>query len=464
MASLSIFEAEKRFPNRVALIVQGRTRSYRDLAARARQALVALRAQGAASGLGPSSPVAWVASNTEDSVAMLWALSSLGVPVVLIHPRLVPLERDRLLKMTGARLLDGSCAVIGETSMGETSSPAASLHHPESIFAVIFSSGTTGTPKGVCLSRRAVMEAARASADNLGWQAGDRWLLSLPMAHIGGLSILTRALLGGRTVVVSDQTSFDVERTIHELEAHRITLTSWVPTVLDRMLRRRPMWTPPAHLRAILLGGAPWSQASREEARKRGWPVLASYGLTEACSQVTTERYGQPPPPKGSGQPLLGTELRIVDQEIQIRSQSLFSGYWGATRSPFGADGWFSTGDLGAIGSGGVLHVLGRKDDVVITGGENVHPTEVETALTSWDRIDDAAVWGAADAHWGQVVVAALAGPKPHPTEAELTAFLATRLAAFKRPKRVRWMLALPRTASGKIDRAALKHSTAWAR
>ena len=243
------------------------------------------------------------------------------------------------------------------------------------------------------LSRRAFVASAHASALNLGWAREDRWLTYLPLAHVGGLSVLTRCLLARSTAVLAPGRG--ARQLAAAVERHRITLLSLVPSLLERLLALEPRWLLPDRVRAILVGGAALPDRLRYEAAARSWPVLATYGLTEACSQVTVQRYGGPGPREpGAGAALPGTEIRIVDGSIHIRGPTLFSGY--LPRDPQ-ADpspaGWFDTGDLGTVDSAGRLSVLGRRDDMIVTGGENVSPSEVEAALLACPGVAAACVF-----------------------------------------------------------------------
>src|SRR6185437_8373891 len=174
----------------------------------------------------------------------------------------------------------------------------------------VYTSGTTGRPKGAVLSRRAFVASAAASAANLGWRDDDRWLVCMPLAHVGGLSILTRCLAAGRTVVLEPR--FDPDAVLAAIDRERVTLLSVVPTMLTALLER-PAASALSRLRALLLGGAAAPFSLLETCARRGIPALATYGLTEACSQVTVQRLAQPlRAVPGSGQPLPGVEIRIA--------------------------------------------------------------------------------------------------------------------------------------------------------
>ena len=290
----------------------------------------------------------------------------------------------------------------------------------------------------------------------------------MPTAHVGGLSIVTRCLAARKTVVLDTTRRFDPRETAERLERHRVTLLSLVPTMLHRLLAMAPPWQPPEALRAVLLGGAPASPDLLQRAAERGVPILTTYGMTETCSQVATQAYAsRREHPRedsrqdhGAGPPLPGVDVRIAaDGEIQVRGPMVMSGYFpvGAHPSPFTADGWLRTGDGGFLDAAGRLHPLGRQREMILTGGENVHPAEVEAALLEHPAIAAACVVGIADAEWGEQVVALLVADGEPPTDRALSAWLKKRLAPFKQPQRWRWEGVLPLQPSGKVDRPRVR-------
>lgn len=447
--TLSLLRAAEEEPGRPALIAAGDTVTFGELAAEVRSAVSALGRQGVD---GRTPGVALRGESTRQTLVLVYTLIELGVPIVMVHPRSTEAERRRFLSDTGTETsVDPLELDIGPP--GTESMPNAGIDD-EKTLAVVQTSGPVGRPKGVALSRRAFRSAAAASAANLGWRDDDRWLLSLPVAHVGGLSIVTRCLAARRAVVVEPLPRFEARSVAGIVEGCRVTLLSLVPTTLARLLDLDG-WLPPNRLRAILVGGAAASPALLARAADRGWPVLATYGLTEACSQVATQPYGTVNCGElGCGPPVAGIEVRIRGGRIEIRGPSLMTGYLPAGDEPaFDADGWLATGDLGELDGDGNLHVLGRADDVIVSGGENVHPQEVEQALCEHPAIAAACVFGVDDPGWGQAVAAALAAPSP-PDDGELVRFLASRLAPYKRPRRVAYLDELPASANRKTDRA----------
>jgi O-succinylbenzoic acid--CoA ligase len=285
------------------------------------------------------------------------------------------------------------------------------------------------------------------SAFNLGVEPTDRWLCCLPLHHVGGLSIVMRSVIYGTTAVVHD--GFDPDRIATALEGDGVTLISLVATQLIRLLEAEVDLLP---LRAVLVGGGPVPEDALAEAIGRGATVVQTYGLTEAASQVTTLSPADARPRLGSaGRPLLTTHLRIQDGEILVQ---------GPTVAPGVVDegGWLHTGDLGTIDDDGFLYVTGRLGDVIVSGGENVLPAEVEDVLRRHPEVADAAVVGRADREWQEAVTAVVvlhAGAEVAPED--LRSHCAGLLAAHKVPKQVEFVSELPRTASGKLIRRALR-------
>ena len=371
-------------------------------------------------------PLSFVGAPGVDAIAHAYAALEAGVAMMPLHPRWSAIEVERARAQVPASRLDAA--------------------------AVLFTSGTSASPKGVLLPRRAFLASAAAHDANLPFERGDRWLLMMPIAHAGGLSIVTRALSSRTAVVAID--SFDPERALSEIVRQRVTLVSVVPAMLSALLdhdRCGALKLP----RAVLVGGAALPGELRARAARGGVRVLASYGLTETCSQICTQRPGDrlDLQRQDSGRPLRGVELRVVDRRIQVRGPMLMAGYAGA--APLTPGAWFDTGDEGELVADGTLVVKGRADDTIVTGGENVHPAEVEDALRAQPGVRAVAVVGAPDARWGQVVTAVIV-LEPVADVSAILDGASANLASFKRPRRVALVAALPLGHSGKVDRRAL--------
>lgn len=448
MRELSVIDAAQEFPDRSCLVTNDCTLTYGDVADRVVAATRALVERGARSG----APIAITPTVDVASAVWIYAAFELGCPAVLLHPGLTGPERARILEQAEPALTLPAAARPGSRKAHPSSVDFEDVP-PDRTLAIVYSSGTTGAPRGALLSRRAFVASSRAHAENLGWRPDDRWLLAMPPAHVGGLSILTRCLIARRTVVLADG-AFSPSRTIALLCDERVTLLSLVPTMLSRLIGHDSSWNAPAWLRAVLVGGAPLAPSLRRRAIERGLPILTTYGFTEACSQVTTQRRSQSGT-EGSGAPLAGVRVRVADGEVQVRGDTMMDGYVGDAHSEarWTDDGWFRTRDQGRFEEDGQLHVSGRLDDVIVTGGENVAPAEVEAVIADVDGVESVCVFGMPDAEWGQEVVAAIAGGSRKVDPGGLRAALSSQLASFKRPKRVAWLDALPLNRNGKIDR-----------
>jgi O-succinylbenzoic acid--CoA ligase len=312
----------------------------------------------------------------------------------------------------------------------------AGLTEPSAVHSVIHTSGTTGEPKPVELTFANHAASAAASGGALGVERHDRWLCPLPLHHVGGLGVLVRCAINHTTAVVHER--FDAERVKATLEAGEVTLASLVPTMLAR-LRAAGLSSAPG-LRAIALGGGPVPPALLDRARETGIPVVPVYGMTETCSQVVA---GIP------GRALPGVELSIgADGEILIRGPMVAAG----AVSP---DGWLHTGDRGRLDDDGRLHVEGRIKELIVTGGENVAPLEVEEALLAHPAVADAGVAGLPDSEWGEAVTAFVVLRRPADPD-ELDVWCRERLEAPKVPKAYHEVDELPRNAGGKLMRDRL--------
>ena len=451
VAMFSIEGAAQDSPDRVALVTATGVLTYAEMAARARRVAAHLQAFA-------GKPVALVPTLRPETIVAMYALLELGSPMVLLHPRLTSDDHARLVaEVDAAAVLD---ATWSDADLPEpTTRAVVRAHDPELAMAIVFTSGSSGAPKGVVLSRRAFAAAAEASAANIGWQADDQWLLCMPLAHVGGLSVVVRCLAARIPVVLSAWTG-SAEALIDDVARHRATILSLVPTMLKRILQDGPPRPFGDHVRAVFLGGDAARPALLEESAQRRVPVLTTYGLTEACSQVATQRYGTTAAVDGFiGPPLPGVEIRIVGGEVQVRGKILLTGYFPTDRSPspFAEGGWFPTGDEGEIDGEGALRIRGRRSDVIITGGENVDPTEVERVLAACAGVREVCVFGVDDERWGQIVAAAIVpcDPASPPPLSVVVLHVRERLAAHKQPRVAGFCEAIALSASGKIDRRA---------
>lgn len=417
-SALSIVRAAIDLPTAPAVITTRETSTFADAAVAASQKSSATRpaVPGA-----PRRARIVVATPTVETVSAIHGALDSDWPIALLHPRQSPGELARQRDLVAS----------------------ASFAAGEAI--VLFTSGSTGAPRGVVLSRDALLAAADASSQHLGWRDDDRWLVALSLAHAGGLAPIVRCLVARKPVVLESD-----GEPLADLLA-RVTLASLVPTQLANVLSD-PAWRPSPGLRAVLLGGAAASPRLLELAAARGVPVLVTYGTTETFGQVATAPLARAGDPRAPLVPLRSVAIAAgtpaEPKRIRIRGPMLATRYLDG--EPIAPE--LETADLGFI-EHGTLHVVGRADDVIITGGENVHPSAVEAALVTTPGVRAACAFGIPDVYWGQIVCAAIA------VDATFDAEVArhhwhTTMPAHQRPREITIIRGeLPALANGKVDR-----------
>lgn len=456
-AVLTLSAVVARSPHRVALLGDGLTLSFAELYERVE--IVAAELQ---LGVRATGPIAFVAKNDAMTVALVHALLERRIGVLPLHPRLTRIEQSRLIQLAGARFVQ-----VSESSVHELADPfgPTSTQQPPSVAVkaqlLIATSGSSGSAKLVRLSRAALEAAALSSVAHLAMNPGDRWLLSLGLAHIGGFMILLRCLAAEAAVVLGEPGATASELA-GVLERQCVSLASFVPTQLERLMAH-PIDSVRLRLRAILVGGARTPGSLLRRARARGLPVLLTYGLSEACAQITTQPLSDlllESASEDAGVVLPGAEVKIEENAICIRGPQLFDGYLPDLGPTLDSDGWFKTSDLGYFDKAARLVPLGRSDDWVVTGGEKVSTLEVEAAILDQPLVQSASVVALPSEQWGQIVAAAVVVDP----SADWTLFLeaiqhrlSERLATFKRPKRWLRLDELPCLPTGKVDRVALR-------
>lgn len=385
--------------------------------------------------------VAVAPDNTVASVVECLAAWESGGVLQLINRRLTPGEVARQLRQTGASVLveDDSIPVKDSSDAGPAS------FRRGGVAVIVSTSGSSGAPKFVELTWENLLASAEASRHHLHHSEQDRWLAVLPLFHVGGFSIVLRSMLVGSEVVL--RRSFDPAQTAADLRT--VTLASLVGSMLPLILEADP--GPYTGLRAVLVGGGPTPQAVLAAAASAGIPVLSTYGMTETASQIATSPLGDGPHRRAK--PLPGAEVRISDTgEIEVRGPMVsLSTVGGPVRA---AGEWFATGDLGSIDDEGFVRVDGRRSDLIISGGENIMPAEVEAVLERLEGVREVAVFGVPDARWGEQVGAAVVADVP---ASQVEADACRHLAGYKIPKRWLELSELPRNSLGKVDRLALR-------
>ena len=466
-----------------------------------------LARQLAVAGVGEESRVALLAANGPAYVAFVHALTLLGAILVPLNIRLTVDEIcwqlsdvHAALLVSDARMADRAneirvalpelpqavlqtaahvpdqCEVTLLTRRGETYPEAGIVPHSlidlDATQAIMYTSGTTGRPKGAIITYGMQWWNAIGSALNLGHRPDDCWLACLPLFHIGGLSILMRSVIYGISVILLEK--FDEYTVNQAIQQDGVTIISVVAVMLQRMLTaltekdRQARY--PATLRCVLLGGGPAPRPLLEQCASLHIPAAQTYGLTESCSQAVTLAPADALRKLGSaGRPLLPVRLRIMHENqpvpdgepgvIYLQGPTITPGYADrpeATAEAF-QDGWFCTGDLGYLDEDGYLYVLDRRSDLIISGGENVYPAEVESVLLSYPAVAEVGVCGQADLRWGQVPVAFVKlHPGQHTDAAVILEHARQHLAGYKVPRAIHFVDELPRNSSGKLLRREL--------
>ncbi len=350
-----------------------------------------------------------------------------GAAVLPVDDRLPPAERERLLQAARpAAIYAGSWWPL------DSAEPV-----PSNAALVVPTSGTEGRPKLAVLDHDAVLAAVEASADRLDAQPDDPWLSCLPLGHVGGLLVVARSLVLGNPLTIHK--NFDPDR-VAQAGAR---FTSLVPTMLIRLLDGGADLS---RFKALLIGGA----ASPQDVLDRAKNAVTTYGLTESCGGVVYD-----------GVPLGGVTMRLGDDDqILLKGPTLMLGYLRADQQPFDAQGWLRTGDAGVLDDAGRLRSVERMDDVIVSGGEKIHPGRVEEVLLRHPAIRDVAVIGRADPEWGRRAVALIvpaAAGDPIPSLQEIRDLVAQTLPRSMAPKEVRAVESLPRTPGGKLRRRLLR-------
>lgn len=467
-------------PNRPAIEFEGFTYSFADLDTMAEQMVGKLAAKGIKAG----DTSALLLRNHIDSVVCIHALLYLGVKIVMLNNKLTASELTWQVKDSEAEfLLSESCFLEKITKITEDVSITNMILKEDltemktaqvvkdfnlnDVATIMYTSGTTGKPKGVLQTFGNHWWSAMGSVLNLGLTENDCWYCAVPIFHISGLSILMRNVIYGMKVVLVEK--FDVAEANRNIIENGVTIISVVTTMLNRMITVLGDNCYPAHFRCFLLGGGPAPIHLLEHCKHRGIPVFQSYGMTETSSQIVTlapeyslEKIGS------AGKVLFPSQIRIeVDGrqaepneagEIVVFGPNVTKGYWNRMDATEEAiqEGWLHTGDLGYLDEEGFLYVLDRRSDLIISGGENVYPAEIESVLSAYPAVFEAGVRGAEDEKWGQVPIAFVV-LKEEVEEHQLLAYCREHLASYKIPREIIFCKELPRNGANKLLRRELK-------
>ncbi|MEI7554406.1 o-succinylbenzoate--CoA ligase [Candidatus Chlorohelix sp.] len=470
-------------PHNIALIFKDEALHWAELYDKA----LVYAGQMSAQGVEAGARVALLLGNTPAFVCAMHATPQLGAIVVPLNTRLTFAELGWQLEDVQPTLLlyDApnaskaielasytTCPILSLEELAETEPVTfrqAEYYATDQIHSIIYSSGTTGKPKGVMLTYDNHLWNALASCLNLGLQQDDRWMAVLPLFHVGGMSILLRSVLYGIPVVLHE--SFDPAAINLSIIQNRVTIISVVATMLQRMMDESSDSGYPAHLRCVLTGGGPVPKPLLERCAALNIPITQTYGMTETASQVATLSPADALIKLGSaGRALYPSEIKILHKEsspdgvgeILVRGQIVTAGYFNRPEETTQAlaEGWLHTGDLGRLDKDGYLYVVDRRSDLIISGGENIYPAEIEAVLLAHPVIEEAGVVGVPEERWGQIPVAVVKlRENTNATETGLIEWCSARLARYKVPKRIVFAKSLPRNAAGKLVRRLLKDS-----
>lgn len=440
--------------------------------------------------------VAILAKNSVAYLDLLFACGQLGAVLQTLNWRLTPGELKALLQVdlpaalfygsstssqvsellaSGVRVPTVAMDGEGERSLAEREAhgeePIAEDVRAEDPWIICYTGGSTGVPKGAVLTHGSVVANAVNTVAGWGMTGDDVAILNAPLFHVGGLNVLTTPLvLAGGTSIVCE--AFDAGQVFELLRSEGVTAFFGVPTMFLALLQH-PEWerSDLSRIKLVISGGAPCPEAILQAFWARGVALKTGYGLTEAGPN----NFGMPPAmvqkkPGSVGYPLFLIETRVRSEgrdcadnevgELWLRGPHVFGGYWGRPEETAKTleGGWLHTGDLVRRDEDGCYWIVGRAKDLIISGGENVYPAEIEGVLADHPAVAEAAVIGVPDAKWGEVGRAlVVVRGEAAVSEAELLDFCRTRLARYKVPKDVKKVTALPRTAAGKIDKPALR-------
>lgn len=445
-----------------ALIFEGEETNYRDLSQRAQACAAMLTGRG----VRPGDPAAVFSPSPFTTSLLIYATLYLGVTIFPLDPCMAEGRRNRLLAQAGCRWVLSDVELDGlpdgmETIRIDFPVTVESVLKPNDnggeAQLIIATSGSEGEPKGVMLSGGNIAASLAASRSRLGLDPGDLWLNCLPMFHVGGVMIAYRCLDAGAGMLL--HSGFDADKVWSDLHDYPVTHISLVPAMLARLLDLSADASPPERLQVVLIGGGHIAPGLAARAHAAGWPLCVSYGMSESCSQCATDCGEGAGLASGLvGLPLEGFEISLSEQgRIMLRGTAVMIGYTNPDRSlglGLSDTGWFTTGDLGEVDAEGRLRVLGRADDLLISGGKTIHPGEVEDLMIACPGVGEVAISARPDQTWGDLLVALYTGDAPVD---EIEAWCRENLPPTLRPRVFMRVEGLPRKGMGKLDRNGLR-------
>ncbi len=470
-------------PNRIALEMEDRTVTFLELYRNS----LNLAGKLVELGVKRGDRVSIFMANSIEMVELLFALKNIGAITVLHNLRLtsnelsyqvedaesrfILVDDERELGLKESKEFMGTQKIVPVSKVLRLEGSEVTLVKEfslEEIDTIMYTSGTTGFPKGVKQTYGNHFWSATGSALNMGLHEEDCWLLAVPIFHISGLSILMRSVIYGMRVIIHKR--FEAEAVHQDLMERQVSIVSVVTTMLSGLLEQLGSESYPPSFRCMLVGGGPVPKSALKECMRKSIPVYQTYGMTETCSQIVTLSPDFSMSKVGSaGKALFPCQLKIMldgvevgpleTGEIVVKGPNVTTGYFNREESTSEAikDGWLYTGDLGFLDEDGFLYVVDRRSDLIISGGENVYPAEIEALLVSHPSVKDAGVTGMPDDRWGQVPVAfVVSDGEKELLEEALLSFVREQLAGYKIPKKIYVVERLPRNASNKLMRREL--------
>lgn len=475
-----IYQGAQKYPQRTAYLQKQTTITYEQ----ANSHIAHIQDKCESFGINSETSAAVIASNSIEYILLIFALNRINAAIIPLNVRWSPLEWRGAMQQANVSILISDNNFISVMDIPNIQNiPMSELLVPNHVStdnsvrtpridfhcvsSILFTSGSTGKPKGVMLTNGNHYYNAMASNRNIPLNQQHCWLLSLPLYHVGGMAILYRAALAGATVAVVS--SFAPDEQLETIQMHNITHISCVPAMLHRLIHVNNRQPFPASLQHILLGGGPVASHLIEEIQSLSLPVRTTYGMTETASQVTCLKPDSKSKLHTAGQSLHYSEIRILDTngksvpvntegEIAVKGNIVSPGYITQSNEEIKPpQEWFRSGDIGYVDADGYLVVQGRQDDMLISGGENIYPSEIEHAVLLFHGILDCKVLAVDDVKWGKrpvLFVETVQGPEFN-TE-KLHAFLKQYLPKLKMPDLIISLQSIPRTSTGKIDSNAL--------
>jgi len=469
-----LIERVRLTPNRIAISTDEEEVTFHEL----NEKVIKLAGRLHNCGVEKGQHVAILMKNSIQFIVTVYALHYIGAISILLNTRLSDEEINYQLLNSDTNFLivdkQPNLKVTNEMKVLEinklNSNEYKEFNFQETfestdIATMMYTSGTTGSPKAVLQTYSNHWNSAIASVLNLGLNQQDVWLVCLPMFHVGGLSTVYKSAIYGMKIVLTDKT--DAKTILRSIKKHQITILSVVTKVLNDLISITEETNELSKIRAALLGGGPAPLPLLQKAQLLNVPVYQTYGMTETCSQIATlspefmlSKIGS------AGKALFGCSLEIRDNqtkclpgvvgEIVVKGPNVSKGYYKIEHES-DSTGYFYTGDLGYVDEDGFLFVVDRRSDLIISGGENIYPAEIESVLLSHSAIKEAGVTGKKDNTWGKVPIAfVVAESNNPPSPIELIEFCRGKIAGYKIPKEIRYVQSLPRNATNKLVRREL--------